>query len=741
MPRLVQGILAVAIAMSAYATGALETLELALLESRFSLIDRPASGDLVVVQIDASSIQELGQWPLPRNTYAFAVRALIAAGASEIAIDVDMSARSDQAETAALARALQDAGGLVILPVFTQLAEPGVYNGDLVDAEPVDALTPYAWLGSVNVMPDRDGRLRQLMYGMWNAEGDFRYSMFALLAGKAKAQPEPFYVDYGINVRTIPRISFLDVMEGRFDVNIVNGKRVIIGGTAVELGDHFAVPRYGVMSGPMVQAMGFETIHQGREIYRTGPLAMALLVIVLVVGAFAVPRRWGWRQRARVALAAIAGLVLISILLQSLIAINLDILPALAVIVLCFGTQIALIADSQKRTALRQERIAARQRILLDRVVSDSFDGIVILDECGRIEQANARTFDLCNAPQVDEKVDLDYLFAHLAIECARPSEGWHTIPRGKPITARTGSEGTERYLEFVLNRSRVPRDTPSQNGMAYRHVFGITIRDVTDSVLAVTAQKEAREQAERASRAKTDFLANMGHELRTPLNSVIGFADLMEQQSLGPLGSPDYLEYATHIGASGRQLLTIINDVMEVTRAEMGDVQLNDDAVCLAEIAESAIHVIRSDEDACAHDFITDFDAPMGDIMADAPRIQQAIENLLKNAACYSSTNDPITVRTLTDRNGCPVVEIEDHGEGIPADMLASILMPFQQVKASMNRTSGGIGLGLTVVSAFMKLHDGSVEVDSSPGHGTIVRLVFPADRKVAANRLEVAS
>lgn len=740
MKRLVQGCAVFFIAMSAYAFGALETLELALLETRFSLLDRPASGEVVAVQIDARSVQELGQWPLPRNTYAFAVRSLVAAGANEIAIDVDMSARTNANETAALARALEDAGGHVILPAFTQLAQPGVYDGNLIDAEPTPELAPHAWLGSVNVVPDTDGRLRQLMHGMWNAEGVFRYSMFALLAGKAKPKPEPFYVDYGIDVRTIPRISFVDVMDGRFDVNIVNGKRVIIGGTAVELGDHFAVPRYGVMSGPMVQAMGFETLHQDREIHRTGPIGVVLLVVLVLAGALCMPQQRRWFGHAAIVAVAVVGLLAVSGLLQYFAAVSLDILPALFALMLVFGLQLVLMSDLQRRNAARQKRIASHQRILLDRVVSDSFDGIAILDAHGRIEQANKQTFDLCNVPQMESGATIDDLLGNVSPDRDRPPAGWHTAPLGEPITARVVRDGKERHLEMRLNRSEVPIDAPSSDGTTYRHVLGLTIRDVTDSVLAVTAQREAREQAERANRAKTDFLANMGHELRTPLNAVIGFAELMEKQAMGPLGSPDYLEYAAHISGSGRHLLNIVNDIMEISRAEMGGMELADEAVCLAEISESAIHSARGDADACAHTIKTEFDFSMGEVLVDPARIQRAIGNLISNAACYSPPDQPIIVRTLIDKEGRPTVEVEDHGEGIPAEMLSSILMPFQQVKASANRSSDGIGIGLTVVSAFMKQHGGTVDIDSSVGEGTRVRLAFPASRRVAPQAANAA-
>ena len=286
------------VAMGAYMAGALETLELGLLETRFSVLDRPATGDLVAVQIDARSIQELGEWPLSRSKYALVVQTLVDAGVHEIAIDVDMSARSDPDATALLAAALEAAGGHVLLPAFIQKAGAGPDGAALMDTRPEDSLLPHAWLASVNVVPDADGRLRRLIFGMDTPDGDFRYSMFALLAERARPSAAPFYVDFGIDVRSIPRVSFADVLYGRFDPATLRGKKVIIGGTAVELGDHFSVPRYGVMSGPMVQAMGFETLRQGREIHRTGPMAVILMLGVILVLSQIMPQRWAGVSRA-----------------------------------------------------------------------------------------------------------------------------------------------------------------------------------------------------------------------------------------------------------------------------------------------------------------------------------------------------------------------------------------------------------------------------------------------------------
>jgi len=728
--RIVQGLIALAIALAAYAGNALETLELAFLETRYNLLDRPATGELVAVQIDAPTIQELDKWPLPRHTYAFVVRALVAAGASEIAIDVDMSARTDSAETAALARALEDAGGHIILPAFTQFATPGDFDGDLVDAVPEQALAPHAWLGSVNVVPDRDGRLRQLMHGMRTSDGTFRYSMFALLAGRARPAPEPFYIDYGIDVRSIPRISFVDVLNGRFDVNMVTGKRIIIGGTAVELGDHFSVPRYGVMSGPMVQAMGFETLVQGREIHRTGPVAVVILLLMVLGAMLTLPRAWSWRERGAVSLGLVAFLQLGAIALQAYGAISVDVVPAVVVIVLCLGMQLSLFGDAQRLLAAQQKRIADHQRIILDRVVSDSGDGIAIVDRSGRIEMANRRTFDLCGVAQGETDTHLDDLFRNLVFIQERPASGWLSLPHMEAVVHGDNPNTASRHLDLTINRSLVPELKEGPRGSTKREVFGLTVRDVTDKARMIEAQRDAREQAERANRAKTDFLANMSHELRTPLNAVIGFSELMEHQAHGPLGAPDYLEYAAHIAGSGRHLLAIVNDIMDITRAEMDEVDLVDEPACLTEIAESAIYAARGDEDACAHSFRTEFDFGMPEVRVDAARIQRAIENLLKNAAAFSPPSTHITVRTFMDDRGCAVISVADEGEGISPDMLSSILMPFQQVRSSMNRTSDGIGLGLTIVSAYMKLHGGEVRIESEMGQGTTVQLVLPAAR-----------
>ncbi|WP_422364455.1 CHASE2 domain-containing protein [Pyruvatibacter mobilis] len=722
------------VAMGAYMAGALETLELGLLETRFSVLDRPATGDLVAVQIDARSIQELGEWPLSRSKYALVVQTLVDAGVLEIAIDVDMSARSDPDATALLAAALEAAGGHVLLPAFIQKAGAGPDGAALMDTRPEDSLLPHAWLASVNVVPDADGRLRRLIFGMDTPDGDFRYSMFALLAERARPSAAPFYVDFGIDVRSIPRVSFADVLYGRFDPATLRGKKVIIGGTAVELGDHFSVPRYGVMSGPMVQAMGFETLRQGREIHRTGPMAVILMLGVILVLSQIMPQRWGWRQQSLMALGAAGTLLVFSVAVQELVCISVDVVPGITLIIVCFGMQMSLFADAQQKAAAHQKRVAARQRILLDRVVADSFDGIAILDADGQIEKANDRTFELCGADGADRPGHVDALLGTLTISRDRPAGGWHLLPAGEAALAQCDTDDGVRHVELTVSRSEVPLTQLSRDGGAgTRTVYGLTVRDVTDRVVAARATEAAREEAERANRAKTDFLANMSHELRTPLNAVIGFAELMESEALGPLGNDDYREYAGDIHTSGRHLLSIVNDILDITRSEMGDLALNENETCLNELAEAAISACRRAPEQEGREIIADFDHALPEVLADPGRIQRCIEGLLSNALKFSDGEKKVIVRTGTESDGCPFVEVEDFGTGIPRQMLSSILMPFQQVASSRNRTSGGTGLGLTIVSAFMAAHDGKVDIESEEGEGTRMRLVLPAERSLA--------
>jgi EAL domain-containing protein (putative c-di-GMP-specific phosphodiesterase class I)/CHASE2 domain-containing sensor protein len=283
------------------ASGAAIGLERGLGELRDAARARPASGEVHIVEIDRRSIDAIQAWPWPRSYHGAAVDRLREAGARTIAFDVDFSSPQSNEEDARFAAALQRAGGAVILPTFHQQAGAG--RGEIIDAAPIPILAEQAFLATANVIADEDGTLRRMPTG-GETLGIPRPSLASLVAERTASADSAFAIDYAVDPATIPRHSFIDLIEGRLDPRTLAGRRVIIGSTAVELGDHYPSPRHGMLPGAVIQALAAETLIAGSERRPLGG-GPALLFALSVVAASLL-----LRPRARLATLATTALAL-----------------------------------------------------------------------------------------------------------------------------------------------------------------------------------------------------------------------------------------------------------------------------------------------------------------------------------------------------------------------------------------------------------------------------------------------
>ncbi|NQE62376.1 CHASE2 domain-containing protein [Caulobacter sp. RHG1] len=271
--------LVTACAALAAQAGALHPLDDALSQWRFQLLKRPPSATLTVVEIDAESLRAAGTWPWGRDRFARVIDNLNGAGAKVVGLDVDFSSRSSAAADEALAATVRRWPGQVIMPTFAQAGRGP--DGRTISTRPLDALTEDVVLASVNVPVDADGRVRRYKLGFDTPAG-LRPSMAATLLGRSPDSGE-FLIDYSFNANAVPRISFKDVYAGKFDLNLVRGRNVLIGSTAIELGDQFATPKGGIMQGVYVHALAYESLLVGRALQTPGLL---LLVICAALVAF-----------------------------------------------------------------------------------------------------------------------------------------------------------------------------------------------------------------------------------------------------------------------------------------------------------------------------------------------------------------------------------------------------------------------------------------------------------------------
>lgn len=254
---------------------------------------------------------------------------------------------------------------------------------------------------------------------------------------------------------------------------------------------------------------------------------------------------------------------------------------------------------------------------------------------------------------------------------------------------------------------------------------------------------EKAVEQERFASRSKSDFLATMSHELRTPLNSIIGFSELIHNEAFGPLGKECYRDYAADILAAGQHLLAVINDVLDVSKLETGEIELREtecdiqalSASCMKMVTARAVEkqleisdITKSREDAARSDNEEASRFPL--LYADPIRIKQILINLLGNAVKFTPRQGKITLKRYLTARDQMVIEVTDNGIGISPEDLPRVLEPFKQAKNILTREHEGTGLGLHIVKSMMELHGGNVELFSQLKEGTTVRLIFPAKR-----------
>jgi PAS domain S-box-containing protein len=283
------------------------------------------------------------------------------------------------------------------------------------------------------------------------------------------------------------------------------------------------------------------------------------------------------------------------------------------------------------------------------------------------------------------------------------------------------------RY-RVVLNSLALLRDGAGQPSMIVSAAL-----DITDRKEAELALIAAKEEAELASRSKTEFLANMSHELRTPLNAIIGFSQLMADEVMGPLGSARYTSYARDICASGQHLLSIIGDILDVSKLEAGRVELDDQEVEVGQMVRDLLHLVV--ERARSLDVGIDLELPpdLPKIRGDALKLKQVLLNLITNAIKFSHPGGKVLVRGEMATDGLHL-SVVDHGIGMDETEVKTAITRFGQVASPWSRKHHGTGLGLPLAIGLVELHEGRLTIDSVKDEGTTVTIILPLRRLVRA-------
>jgi signal transduction histidine kinase len=236
--------------------------------------------------------------------------------------------------------------------------------------------------------------------------------------------------------------------------------------------------------------------------------------------------------------------------------------------------------------------------------------------------------------------------------------------------------------------------------------------------------------KSEAANTAKSEFLAIVSHELRTPLNAIIGFSEFLKMEMFGPLGSERYKSYSQDIYRSGQHLLHIINDILDLSRAEANKLEITEEKFNLAEMVHGCLRMFRNKAAVEGVRFSHKISEDIT-VLADQRLMNQVVINLLSNAVKFTSTGGAITVETHCDENDCCSIKVIDTGIGIAEENIAKVLEPFMQVESATVRTQEGLGLGLPLVKRIIDLHGGDVGIVSTLGKGTTVTVSLPGWRR----------
>lgn len=362
------------------------------------------------------------------------------------------------------------------------------------------------------------------------------------------------------------------------------------------------------------------------------------------------------------------------------------------------------------------------QSALLQTTLDNICEGLSVFDARGRLVARNSRFCELLGLP-------LD-----LPLETPLGEILMYQATQGAFGEVDPSMEATQRLKQFYRDVPTLKeRVTPvgrilqiRRSAMPDGAVLSV-YSDVTEIRAAERKLLQARSQAEAANHSKSEFLANMSHELRTPLNAIIGFTEIISQEMFGPIANEKYLEYMKDVHASSLHLLSIINDVLDMSKIEAGKLELARETVTIQDALRDVIRIVHERASCCGIELVSQLPVEPIMISADERAIKQIFLNLLSNAIKFSKEQGTVYVRITTEEHGLVVIEVEDHGIGMNEEEQARALQPFGQAKPATTRHYGGTGLGLPITKGLVEAHGGALSIYSRAGQGTMVRVELP--------------
>ncbi|QJP17634.1 PAS domain S-box protein [Starkeya sp. ORNL1] len=385
--------------------------------------------------------------------------------------------------------------------------------------------------------------------------------------------------------------------------------------------------------------------------------------------------------------------------------------------------------DERLRTAelaLREAEATTRE---LRAILDTATDGVVLIDKDGIILSMNrsaealfgfesselhGESFTLLFAPE-SRRAAVDYLDGLASNGVAS------VLNDGREVIGRVREGG---LIPLFMTVGRVGEDAGK---------FCAVLRDITQWKRAEEELTEAKRLAERANLAKSDFLAKISHEIRTPLNAIIGFSEVMMEERFGPIENERYRDYLRDIHASGGHLISLINDLLDLSKIEAGKLDLAFTSVALNEIVQQCMAIMQPQANRERVIIRSSLAADLPPVVADARSMRQIVLNLVSNSIKFSRPGGQVILSTALTEGGEVVLRVRDTGIGMSETDIATAMEPFRQLATSGRSGSGGTGLGLPLTKALAEANRASFSIRSAVDAGTMVEITFPSTRVLA--------
>jgi signal transduction histidine kinase len=285
-----------------------------------------------------------------------------------------------------------------------------------------------------------------------------------------------------------------------------------------------------------------------------------------------------------------------------------------------------------------------------------------------------------------------------------------------------------------------LPVDRLPAGQLPQHHTAEISAADPPCTLARAQAEmvelRAAKRQAEKASAAKSDFVAKISHEIRTPLNAIIGFSEIMAQEKFGPVGNERYRQYVADIRSSGEHLLSLVNDLLDLSKIEAGKLELDFAGVALNPLTQQCVAIMQPQASRERVIIRTSLSPRLPSVVADARSVRQIVLNLISNSIRFTGAGGQVIVSTMLTDAGEVVLRVRDSGTGMSEQEIALALAPFRQVATAVGRGPGGSGLGLPLAKALAEANRATFRIKSEPDAGTLIEVAFPPERVVASER-----